>query len=92
MLTSKFSKIGIQIFHMRLKIRYHPSIFETYRILNMFKCFKQNGKVSGAKYFLKIKGHTHNIFSLRIGQDKTGKSILTSPQHQYRYLRGNHCL
>ena len=25
------SKLGIQIFHMHFKIRYHPSIFEKYR-------------------------------------------------------------
>ena len=41
--------------------------------------------------FSKIKGHKHNIFSLRIGQDKMGKSVLTSPQHQYRLLHHNHC-
>ena len=34
---------------------------------------------------------TH-IFSLRIGQGKTGKSILTRLQHQYRCLHRNHCL
>ena len=45
-----------------------------------------------AKYFLKFKGHNHNIFSLRIGEDKTGKSVLTSPQHQYHLLHHNHCL
>ena len=31
-LISKFSKIGIQIFHLHFKIKYHPSIFEKYRI------------------------------------------------------------
>ena len=25
-------KLGIQIFHLRFKIKYHPSIFEKYRI------------------------------------------------------------
>ena len=30
-----------------------------------------------AKYFLKSKGHTHNIFVLRTGQNKAGKSSLT---------------
>ena len=33
------------------------------------------------KYFLKIKGHTHNIFSLRIGQDKTEKPIRLRVTH-----------
>ena len=32
------------------------------------------------KCFLKIKGHTNDIFSLRIGLDRKGKSILTGPQ------------
>ena len=41
--------------------------------------------------FSKIKGHKHNIFSFRIGQDKMGKSVWTSPQHQYRLLHHNHC-
>ena len=59
-------------------------------------CFKLksthlNAQNKTAKYFLKIKGHTH-ILNLAIGQDKTGKSILTSPQHQYRCLHPNHCL
>ena len=39
--------------------------------------------------FLKIKGHKHKIFSLRIGQDKMGKSVLTSPQHQHHLLHHN---
>ena len=52
-----------------------------------------NAQKKTAKYFLKIKGHTHNIFNLRTGQEKMGKSIFTaSPQHQYRCLHGNHCL
>ena len=34
-LISKFSKIGIQIFNMRFKIRCHLSIFEKYRIFNI---------------------------------------------------------
>ena len=42
-----------------------------------------------ANYVSKIQDHTHNIFSLRIGPDKMGKSIITSPQHQYRYLHRN---
>ena len=34
-LISKFSKIGIQIFHMRFKIKYHPSIFKRYRFFTL---------------------------------------------------------
>ena len=34
-LISKFSKIGIQIFYMRLEIKYHPTIFEKYIIFNI---------------------------------------------------------
>ena len=48
-----------------------------------------NAQKKTAKYFLKIKGHTHNIFNLPIGQEKTAKSILASPQH---CPHGNHCL
>ena len=51
-----------------------------------------NAQNKTAKYFLKIKGHTHNIFKLPVGQEKTGKSILASPQHRYRCLHENHCL
>ena len=51
-----------------------------------------NAQNKTAKYFLKIKGHKHTIFSLHIGQNKTEKSVLTSPQHQYRLLHHNHCL
>ena len=60
---------------MRIKIKYHNSMFEKYRIFNV------DAQSKMVKYFLKIKDHTHNIFSSQIGQDKTGKSILTSPQH-----------
>ena len=41
-------KNGIQIFHMHFEIKYHPSIFQKYRIFNIdktFKCSEQNGKV-----------------------------------------------
>ena len=38
-LISKFSKIGIQIFHMLFEIKYHPSVFEKYNILNMDEHF-----------------------------------------------------
>ena len=41
--------------------------------------------------FQRERGYKHTIFSLRIGQDKTGKSVLTSPQYQYRLLHHNHC-
>ena len=34
-LISKFSKTGIQIFHTSFEIKYHPSIFEEYRIFNI---------------------------------------------------------
>ena len=34
-LISKFSKIGIQIFNMRFKIKCHLFIFEKYRIFNI---------------------------------------------------------
>ena len=34
-LMSKFSKIGIQIFNMRFKIKCHLFIFEKYRIFNI---------------------------------------------------------
>ena len=36
-LISKFSKMGIQIFNMRLKIKCHLFIFEKYRIFNIDK-------------------------------------------------------
>ena len=32
---SESLKIELQIFHMRLKIKYHPSIFKKYRIFNI---------------------------------------------------------
>ena len=34
-LISKFSKIGVQIFNMRFKIKCHLFIFEKYRIFNI---------------------------------------------------------
>ena len=34
-LISKFSKAGIQIFHLCSKIKYHTSIFEKYRTFNI---------------------------------------------------------
>ena len=34
---SKFSKPEIQTFHVRFKIKYHPSIFEKYRLFNIAK-------------------------------------------------------
>ena len=49
--------------------------------MNTSECSEQN--------FLKIKGHKHNIFSLRIGRDKMRKSVLTSSQHQYHVLNHN---
>ena len=33
-LITKFSKLGIQIFRMRFKIKYHTFMFEKYRIFN----------------------------------------------------------
>ena len=66
MLISKFSKIGIEIFHIRFEIKYHPFIFENTEF-SPYKCSEENDKV----LLLKIKGHTHNILGLRIGQDKT---------------------
>ena len=37
---------------MRFKIKYHPSMFEKYRIFD-----------KTAKYFLKIKDHIHDSFN-----------------------------
>ena len=67
---------------------------EKYRIFNIMlhRGTHSNAQNKTAKYFLKIKGHKHNIFSLQIGQDKTERSALTSPQHQYCLLYHNHCL
>ena len=54
-LLRKFSEIGIQIFHVRFKIKYHPSIFEKYRLFNIAEHIsKAQNKTE--KYFLKIKG------------------------------------
>ena len=43
-----------------------------------------NAQNKSTKYFLNIKGHTHDIFSQRTGQDKTGNSVSTGPRHQCR--------
>ena len=54
-----------------------------------------NAQKKTAKYFLKIKGHTQYVRFTnweKTKKDKTGKLILTSPQHQYSCLRRNHCL
>ena len=59
------------------KGKYYPSIFEKYRLFNtLHRWTHLSAQNKMAKYFLKIKGHKHNIFSLRTGQDKMGKSIL----------------
>ena len=44
------------------------------------------------KFFVSddLKGHTHNIFSLRTGRDKTGKPTLTNPQNQYHCRHRNY--
>ena len=39
-LLLKFSKIRIQIFHIRFKIKYYLSMFEKYRIFNKMNTFK----------------------------------------------------
>ena len=70
----KFSKIGIQIFYMRFKIKYRPFIFEKYRIFNIDDI---HIRIKRQSTFPRLRV-THNIFSLRIGQDKTGKRILTT--------------
>ena len=57
---------------MRFKIKYHPSICEKYRIFQHRRTHL-NAQNKTAKYFLKIKGHTHNIFSYEL--DKTNEKI-----------------
>ena len=54
------------------KGKYHPSIFEKYRIFNILlhRQTHLNAHNKTAKYFLKIKGQKHNIFSLELDKTK----------------------
>ena len=56
---SEFLKIELQIFHMRLKIKYHPSIFKKYRIFNIDEHMLRTKRQS-TFYRLRV---THIIFS-----------------------------
>ena len=51
-LISKFSKLGIQICHVRFKIKYHPSIFEKYRLFTKAEQISKAQNKAG-KYFFK---------------------------------------
>ena len=70
---SEFSKMKFRFFTYILKLNTTLLYFKI-RIFNIDTLNKT------AKYFLRIKGHIHDIFSLRIGLDKKGKSILTGLQ------------
>ena len=54
---SKSSKLGIQIFHMRFKIKI---LFENYRLFNIAEHIS-SAQNKTEKYFLKSKGHTLNV-------------------------------